>query len=127
MARNVIRTSKAAAPPATYSQAVRAGNLVFVSGTPPYDAATGAVVGDTIQEQVRQSLTNISAILEAAGSSIDRVVSATVLLVDGADFAGLNEEWVRWFPKDPPARHAAQLPVRPPGVRVSIAVVAEAA
>lgn len=127
MARNVIRTSKAAAPPATYSQAVRAGNLVFVSGTPPYDAATGAVVGDTIQEQVRRSLTNISAILEAAGSSVDRIVSATVLLVDGADFAGLNEEWLRWFPKDPPARHAAQLPVRPPGVRVSIAVVAEAA
>src|SRR5689334_8296285 len=82
MARNVVRTPKAAAPPATYSQAVRAGNLVFVSGTPPYDAATGAVVGETIQEQVRQSLTNISAILEAAGSSVDRIVSATVLLVD---------------------------------------------
>jgi 2-iminobutanoate/2-iminopropanoate deaminase len=87
---------------------------------------TGAVVGETIQEQVRQCLANISAILEAAGSSLDRIASATVILVDGADFAGLNEEWVRWFPEDPPARQGAQLPVKPPGVRVSIAVVAEA-
>lgn len=126
MARNVIRTPKAPAPPATYSQAVRAGGLVFVSGTLPCDPATGAVVGETIQEQVRQCLANIRAILEAAGSSIERIASATVILVDGADFAGLNEEWVRWFPKDPPARQGAQLPVKPPGVRVSIAVVAEA-
>lgn len=126
MSREIVRTSRAPTPPATYSQAVRAGNLVFVSGTPPFDPATGAVVGETIQEQVRQCLANISAILEAAGSSLDRMASATVILVDGADFAGLNEEWVRWFPQDPPARHAAQLPVRIPGVRVSIAAVAEA-
>ena len=125
--RRIVRTDKAAAPPATYSQAVKAGGLVFVSGTPPYHPQTGAVVGETIQEQVRQSLTNISAILEAAGSSMDRIASATVILVDGNDFAGMNEEWLRWFPQDPPARQAAQLPVKPPGVRVSIAVIAEAA
>jgi len=127
LARHIVRTSGAPAPPPAYSQAVRAGGLVFVSGTLPCDPATGAVVGDTIQEQVRQCLANISAILEAAGSSLDRIASATVILVDGADFAGLNEEWVRWFPEDPPARQGAQLPVKPPGVRVSIAVVAEAA
>lgn len=125
MPRDVIRTAKAPAPPPTFSQAVRAGGLVFVSGTLPYDPASGLVVGTTIQEQVRQCLANIAAILEAAGSSLDRVASATVILVDGADFAGMNEEWLRWFPSNPPARQAAQLPVRPPGVRVSIAVIAE--
>jgi 2-iminobutanoate/2-iminopropanoate deaminase len=125
LARKVIRTPNAPAAPPTYSQAVVAGGLVFVSGTPPYDT-TGAVVGETIQLQTRQCLANIAAILEAAGSSIERVVSATVILVDGADFAGMNEEWVRWFPVDPPARQGAQLPVRPPGVKVSIAVIAEA-
>ena len=113
-----------AAPP-TYSQAVVAGGLVFVSGTLPYDTS-GAVVGDTIELQTRQCLVNIAAILEAAGSSLERVASATVILVDGADFAGMNDEWMRWFPSDPPARQASQLPVRPAGVKISIAVIAEA-
>jgi 2-iminobutanoate/2-iminopropanoate deaminase len=75
-------------PPATYSQAVRAGGLVFVSGTAPTDPKTGAIVGATIQEQVRQSLTNVRAILEAAGSSLDRIVSATVVLADEDDWPG---------------------------------------
>ena len=81
--------------------------------------------GETIQEQTRQSLTNISAILEAAGSSLDRVVSATVVILEEADFAGMNEEWLRWFPKDPPARQGAKMPVRVAGMKVSIAVIAE--
>ena len=104
---------------------MRAGGLVFVSGTGPYDPATGALVGTTIQEQVRQCLTNISAILSAAGSSLDRVASATVILRDDDDFAGLNEEWRRWFPVHPPARQAARLPVKVEGLRISIAVIAE--
>lgn len=124
MTRTIIHTDAAAAPHASYSQAVRAAGLVFVSGTLPIDPKTGAVVGTTIQEQVAQSLRNISAILTAAGTSLENIVSATVILVDGADFAGMNEEWLRWFPKDPPARQAAQLPVKPPGVKVSIAAVA---
>jgi 2-iminobutanoate/2-iminopropanoate deaminase len=126
MPRHVIYTPDAPKPPATYSQAVRAGSLVFVSGTGPYDPATGALVGTTIQEQVRQCLTNIAAILAAAGSSLDRVASATVILRDDDDFAGLNEEWVRWFPVDPPARQGARLPVKVAGLKVSIAVIAEA-
>jgi len=126
MSREIIRTADAPAPPATYSQAVKAAGLVFVSGTGPYDAATGAVVGATIQEQTRQCLTNISAILAAAGSSLARVVSATVILADESDFAGMNEEWVKWFPAAPPARQGAKLPVRIPGMRVSIAAIAEA-
>ncbi|WP_260740455.1 RidA family protein [Tunturiibacter lichenicola] len=125
MARDIIRTSDAPAPPPTYSQAVRAAGLVFVSGTGPQDPATGKI-GETIQEQTRQCLENVSAILKAAGSSLDRVVSATVILLEEADFAGMNEEWMRWFPENPPARQGAKLPVRVPGMRVSIAAIAEA-
>jgi len=126
MAREIIRTANAPAPPPTYSQAVRAAGLVFVSGTGPHDPVSGKIVGETIQEQTRQRLTNISAILEAAGTSLDRVVSATVIVLEEGDFAGMNEEWVKWFPANPPARQGAKLPVRIPGLRVSIAVIAEA-
>jgi 2-iminobutanoate/2-iminopropanoate deaminase len=125
MTRRIIRTSEAPAPPPTYSQAVLAGGLVFVSGTGPYDPVTGKVTGETIQEQTRQCLTNISAILKAAGTSLDGIVSATVVLAEDADFAGMNEEWVKWFPVDPPARQGAKLPVRIPGMRISIAAIAE--
>lgn len=126
MTRRIVATANAAKPPATYSQAVKAAGLVFVSGTGPHDPATGAIKGTTIQEQTRQSLTNIAAILEAAGSSLDRVVSATIILADEEDFAGMNEEWLEWFPSDPPARQGAKLPVRIPGLKVSIAAIAEA-
>lgn len=126
MARNVVSTTKAPPSPATYSQAVKAGGLVFVSGTGPFELGTAKIKGETIQEQTRQCLTNISAILNAAGSSLDKVASATVILLEEEDFAGLNEEWVKWFPVDPPARQAAKLPVRIPGMKVSIAAIAEA-
>lgn len=126
MPRQIVFTPNAAKPPATYSQAVKAAGFVFVSGTGPHDPKTGAIVGTTIQEQVRQSLTNVSAILEAAGSSLDRVVSATIVLADEDDWPGMNEEWLRWFPTNPPARQGAKLPARIPGLKVSIAAIAEA-
>jgi 2-iminobutanoate/2-iminopropanoate deaminase len=119
MARDIIRTPNAPSPPPTYSQAVRAAGLVFVSGTGPHDPVTGKIVGDTIQEQTRQCLENVSAILKAAGTSLERVVSATVILLEETDFAGMNEEWTKWFPVNPPARQGAKLPVRIPGMRVS--------
>jgi 2-iminobutanoate/2-iminopropanoate deaminase len=125
MARDIVRTSNAPAPPPTYSQAVRAAGLVFVSGTGPHDPATGKIVGETIQEQTRQCLQNISAILAAAGSSLDQVVSTTVIILEETDFAGMNEEWIKWFPANPPARQGAKLPVRIPGMKVSIAAIAE--
>ena len=126
MARDIIRTTDAPPPPAAYSQAVRAAGLVFVSGTGPQDPVSGKIVGETIQEQTRQCLKNVSAILEAAGTSLDRVASATVILLEEADFPGMNEEWVKWLPANPPARQGAKLPVRIPGLRVSIAAIAEA-
>lgn len=124
MTRDIVRTDKAPQNPA-FSQAVRAGGLIFVSGQGPFDPESGAIVGSTVQEQTRQCLTNIRAILEAAGSSLDRVVSATVILVDPGDFAGMNEEWRRWFPADPPARQGARLPLAMPGLRLSVAAIAE--
>lgn len=126
MPRQVVHSEKAAKPPATYSQAVKAAGLVFVSGTAPADPATGAIVGTTIQDQTRQCLANIAAILEEAGSSMDKAVSFTVVLADEDEFAGMNEEWLRWFPANPPARQAAKLPVRIPGLKISIAAIAEA-
>ena len=109
-----------------YSQAVKASGLVFVSGQGPFDPATGAVVGETIQEQTRQCLKNVEAILGAAGSSMQQVVNATFILRDPEDFAGMNEEWSRWFPVDPPARQGAKHPLEIENVRISIAVVAAA-
>jgi 2-iminobutanoate/2-iminopropanoate deaminase len=126
MSRQIIFSPQAAKPPATYSQAVRAAGLIFVSGTAPHDPQTGALVGSTVQEQTRQCLRNISAILEAAGSSLDKIASVTVVLADEQDFQGMNEEWLRWFPSNPPARQGAKLPVKIPGLKVSIAAIAEA-
>jgi 2-iminobutanoate/2-iminopropanoate deaminase len=125
MPRQIVYTPRAAKPPATYSQAVKAAGLVFVSGTSPHDPATGTITGTTIQEQTRQCLTNIAAILEAAGSSLDKIVSVTIVLADEDDFPGMNEEWLKWFPSNPPARQGAKLPVRIPGLKVSIAAIAE--
>lgn len=124
MPRTTVNIASVKTPP-LYSQAVKAGGLVFVSGIGPFDK-DGAIVGDTIQAQTARSLQNISDILEAAGTSLDKVVSATAILADGdADWAGFNEEWARWFPADPPARQGAQLPIHPPGLKISIAVIAE--
>lgn len=109
-----------------YSQAVKAAGLVFVAGQGPFDPATGEVVGETIQEQTRQTLKNCDAILRAAGSSMSKVVNATFILRYPGDFAGMNEEWVRWFPTDPPARQGAKHPLEVDGLRLSIALVAEA-
>jgi 2-iminobutanoate/2-iminopropanoate deaminase len=126
MSRQIVFTPKAAKPPATYSQAVKCAGLVFVSGTAPIDPVTGKIIGTTIQEQTRQCLVNVAAILEEAGSSLDKIASATVVLAEEDDFPGMNEEWLAWFPVNPPARQGAKLPVKVPGLKVSIAVIAEA-
>jgi 2-iminobutanoate/2-iminopropanoate deaminase len=126
MGRQIVFTSQAAKPPATYSQAVKAAGLIFVSGTAPHDPATGEIKGKTIQEQTRQCLVNVVAILEAAGSSLDKIVSATVVLADEDEFQGMNEEWLKWFPENPPARQGAKLPAKIPGLKISIAAIAEA-
>jgi len=130
MAREIINTPDAPGGASygsfPYSQAVKAAGLVFVAGQGPFDPVSGTTIGETIQEQTRQCLRNIDAILRAAGSSMEQVVNATFILRDGEDFAGMNEEWVRWFPTDPPARQGAKHPFDSETIRISIAVVAEA-
>ena len=130
MSREIVNTPDAPGSASygsfPYSQAVKAAGLVFVAGQGPFDPATGAVVGETIQEQTRQCLRNVEAILRAAGSSMAKVVNATFILHHPEDFTGMNEEWVRWFPTDPPARQGARHPLEVEGLRISIAIVAEA-
>jgi len=126
MAKVIVHTNNAPRSLAGYSQAVKAGGLVFVSGQGPFDPKTGELVGATIQEQTGQCLRNIEAILHVAGSSLEKAVSATWILGEESDFAGMNEEWGKWFLKDPPARQGAKLAIHPKGMKISIAMVAEA-
>jgi 2-iminobutanoate/2-iminopropanoate deaminase len=121
--REVIRTPDAPSSP-LYSQAVRAGDFVYVSGMAAVDPASGALDGTTITEQLRQSLKNCEAVLRAAGATLEDVVEVGVLLANPSDFAELNEEYAAWFPASPPARYVAKLGVELPGVLVSVRMTA---
>jgi 2-iminobutanoate/2-iminopropanoate deaminase len=121
--REVITTPNAPASP-LYSQAVKAGDHIYVSGLVGVDATTGALAGPTIKEQVRQAITNCEAVLDAAGATLHDVVEVGVLLVNPDDFADMNDEYARWFPAAPPARYVAKLGVELPGVLVSIRMTA---
>ena len=123
MPRQIITTPHAPSSP-LYSQGVRAGQNVFVSGMVGIDPDSGSLAGDTIELQTRQALQNCHAILEAGGATLDDVVEVGVLLADSSDFAGLNEEYARWFPSGSPTRYVARLGVELPGVLVSIRMTA---
>ena len=126
MPRQIITTPDAPSSP-LFSQGVRAGSLVLVSGTTGMDVTTGRMAGDDIQAQTRQALSNCEAVLRAAGATLDDVVEVGVLLTDPGDFAGMNEEYARWFPADPPTRYAAKLGAEIPGLLVSIRMTAHLA
>ncbi len=119
MPRQIITTSSAPSSP-LFSQGVKAGSQVFISGTTGVDPSTGRMAGDSIQAQTRQALVNCEAILREAGATLDDVVEVGVLLADPGDFGGMNEEYARWFPSDPPTRYAAKLGAEIPGLLVSI-------
>ena len=89
---------------------MKVGGFVFATGQGPFDPATGDIIEESIQEQARQCLRNIEAIQMAANCSLDNTVSATFILGEESVFAGMNEEWGKWFVKDPPARQGAKLP-----------------
>jgi 2-iminobutanoate/2-iminopropanoate deaminase len=123
LSREIIRTTEAPAS-SLFSQAVRAGSMIYVSGTAGIDPKTNQITGSTVQEQTLQALANCEAILRAAGSSLSNVVDVLVLLARPADFAGLNEVWAKAFPKDPPARAVGKLGVEMPNLLVSIRMTA---
>lgn len=107
-----------------YSPAIRAGDLLFVSGQGPIDPASGEVRRGSIQEQTKLVLRNVEAILQAAGSSLDRVVKTTVYLDDIQNFAAMNEIYASFFPKDPPARTTIQAAKLPLDIAVEIEAIA---
>lgn len=121
--REVINTPDAPSSP-LFSQGVKSGGLISVSGLVGVDVTTGQVAGPTIQQQTRQALANCESVLKAAGSSLADVVEVGILLADPDDFAGMNQEWAEWFPVDPPARYAAKLGANIPGILISIRMTA---
>lgn len=124
MERTIVKTDKAPAAVAAYSQAVKANGFIFVSGQLGLDPGTGTLRGGGAAAQSETALRNIQAILEAAGSAMDKVVKCTVLLADIADYAEVNGVYAAFFTKDPPARAAYAVGNLPLGARVEIEVIA---
>ena len=123
---NAISTTNAPAAIGPYSQAIKVGELVFVSGQLPIDPATGAFAEGGIKELTRQSLTNMKAILEEAGTSMANVVKTTVFLADMNDFAAMNEVYAEFFAAPFPARSAVAVKTLPKGALVEIEYIAQA-
>jgi len=124
--KSVVRTDAAPAPfqGAPYSQAIRFGDLVFVAGQVPLRPGESELMGGAIEEQTEQVCENLKAILEAAGSSFDRVLKTTVFLIDLADFQGMNSVYARYVGDRPPARSTVQIAALPQGARVEIEAIA---
>jgi 2-iminobutanoate/2-iminopropanoate deaminase len=124
--RAVILNDRAPTPIGPYSQAVRQGGLIFVSGLLGLDPVTGELAGPDAASQARMILRHLTSILEVAGSSLPRVAKTTIFLTDLADFAEVNKIYAEAFPTDPPARSTIQVVALPKGARVEIEVVAAA-
>ena len=122
--KSIVRTAKAPAPIAPYSQGVVAGDFVFVSGQGPTDPATGQTEKDDVKKATKQTLENVKAILEAAGSSIDKVVKVNVYLRDIKEFPLMNEIYATYFTKDHPVRTTIQAAALPGGIPVEIDCIA---
>ena len=122
--REPLSTPNAPAAIGPYSQAIRAGDFLFVSGQIPLDPATGTLIQGDIGEQTHRVLRNLAAILEAAGASFHHVVKTTVYLADMSEFAAMNEVYATYFPAPAPARATVQAARLPRDVRVEIDVIA---
>lgn len=124
--KTVIRTEDAPAPfqGAPYNQAIAAGGLVFVAGQLGLRPGESEMVGESVVEQTEQVMKNLAAILEEAGSGLDRLVKTTVYLTDLADFSGMNEVYARYVGEQPPARATVGIAELPSGARVEIEAVA---
>jgi 2-iminobutanoate/2-iminopropanoate deaminase len=126
MKKQIIKTDQAPSSP-LYSQGVKIGSTIYVSGMAGMDPATKQMAGSTIQDQTRQAIRNCQAVLEAGGASLQDVVSVTVLLANPADWNGLNEAYAKAFPSDPPTRAVTRLGPELPGVLVSVTMIAQIA
>lgn len=124
MTIETVTTDKAPGAIGPYSQAVKAGGMIFCSGQIPIDPATGAFVSDDVAGQTRQVLVNLSAVLDAAGSGLDKVVKTTVFLADMADFAAMNEVYAEFFSENKPARATVQAARLPKDAKVEIECIA---
>lgn len=124
MEKSVVYTSAAPAAVGPYSQAIAAGDLIFLSGQLPLDPETGRFPSEDVAEQTAQSLQNIRAVLAQAGLTLDAVVKTTVLLQDIADFDAMNKVYAGFFTTDCPARSAFQVAALPKGAKVEIEAVA---
>lgn len=122
--KEVISTQNAPAAVGPYSQAIKCGNMIFVSGQIPIDPATGKMPESTI-DQARQCLTNVKSILEAAGSSLEKAVRVGIFMTDLADFKPVNEIYATFFTGSPPARATVQVSALPLGAKIEIEAVAE--
>jgi 2-iminobutanoate/2-iminopropanoate deaminase len=122
--KEVIRTDKAGAPIGPYNQGIRAGGFVFVAGEKGIDPRTNKMVPGGTAAETRQTLENVKAILEAAGSSLDKAVATQVYLVDIGEFAEMNKIYAEYFTKDPPGRTTVGVTALPAGARVEITVTA---
>jgi 2-iminobutanoate/2-iminopropanoate deaminase len=121
---SVVSTPKAPKAIGPYSQAIVAGDFVFTSGQIPLDPETQALVTGDIRAQTERVMENLSAVLSAAGTGFDKVVKATIFVVDLNDFATVNEIYGKRFPQNPPARSTVQVAALPKGARVEIELVA---
>lgn len=124
--KEIISTEKAPKAIGPYSQAVKAGGFVFTAGQVAFDPATGQLVEGDVGRQTARVLENLKAVVEAAGSSLDRTVKATVYLKDMSDFAAMNEVYARYFAANPPARSTVQAARLPRDVRVEIDLIVAA-
>jgi 2-iminobutanoate/2-iminopropanoate deaminase len=126
MARSVIAVDGAPRPfaGAPYNQAIRANGFVFCAGQLGVDPATGAMVSGGIGEQAERALENLKAVLEGAGSGLDRVVKTTIFVTDLGEFAAMNDVYSRFFPSEPPARSTVQVAALPGGARVEVEAIA---
>lgn len=120
MSARTISTDRAPEAIGPYSQGIAASGFLFLSGQVPLDPATGDLVEGTVQEEVTRVMENLKAVLEAAGSGLDRVVRTTVFLTDLKDFAAMNEVYARYFGAHRPARSTVQVAALPKGARVEI-------
>lgn len=124
MSKKIIQSADAPAPIGPYSQAVQVGNMLYVSGQVPIDAASGEVIQTNTTEETHQVMKNLEAILRAAGSSFAQVVKCTIFIRDMGQFSAINEVYGQYFSEDPPARETVEVSGLPKDVNVEISCIA---